>query len=354
MVEITLTLQQEPKKFIDEYLKGGGAGGRSPAYKDILFGFDDVQLDGWSASCGPADSPAKYAIAISSATFLQQYLALDRLLTATTIISASAPIDRSSQKLQFLQIVNGEFQYLFDGDPRAPSSLGLSGGEHSLMRQLMVYCPVFLFLHELCHIEDGHLAYRAEQRLARKYWQLEQVREARAKDSRAMEFLADSSAILTGASMVVSSLADKPLTEKISHLKQFGFAVGLNLLLADIADWYPSRPRTLTDPKLNDHPNAGTRLVWCQYIFSDGMFKGMWPETLQANTPAKDAKEAIKAGIDQTVRAWTKLGWKRSAADVDDPALGPYMFEISRQLESPPEFRQPENPNQPVTEVTKL
>lgn len=54
------------------------------------------------------------------------------------------------------------------------------------------------------------------------------------------------------------------------------------------------------------------------------------------------------------VRAWTKLGWKRSDADVYDPALGPYMFELSGQLEPQPEFRQPENPNRSVAEVTKL
>jgi hypothetical protein len=148
----------------------------------------------------------------------------------------------------------------------------------------------------------------------------------------------DSNAILRGAEMIVSSLASEPLEVKISHLKQFGVAAGLNLLLADIADQYPPTPRIVTDPKLNDHPNAGVRLVWCTYLFSDGLFGEMWPCMLAGKIPSKKVKEAVKEGITQILNAWDAVGWKKTTPDLDDPALGPLIGEISKQLVRPPGF----------------
>ena len=70
-----IALQLEPAQFVYQYLRGDN--GRSiPAYKDILFGFNDTAMSGWSASCGPADAPARYAIALSCVTFLQHFLHL--------------------------------------------------------------------------------------------------------------------------------------------------------------------------------------------------------------------------------------------------------------------------------------
>jgi len=341
LLENVLSLQQEPARFIDEYLHDDKLGSRPPGYKDVLFGFDDVKLVGWHASCGPAVAPAKYAIAISAATFLQQYLTLDRLLTVPALLSDASTHQRQSQRLQFLQVANGDFRYLFDGSPKAPSTLGLAHSKFSLLRQLLVYCPFFLFLHELSHIEDGHLEYRARKKTARKYWLPRQSQEARAKDSRAMEFLADSNAILRGAEMIISSLGTEPLELKISHLKQFGIAVGLNLLLAEVAEQYPSTPRKERIPELKDHPNAGARFVWCMYLFSDGMFEQMWPSMLAGNTPSKAAKEAVKKGLKQVLNAWDSMEWKRSAFDPDDSALSPLMSEISKQLVPPPGFNWP-------------
>jgi hypothetical protein len=342
LLENVFSLQQEPARFVDEYLHNDELGCRPPAYKDILFGFDDVELIGWSASCGPADAPAKYAIAISAATFLQHYLTLDRLLAVPTLLSdGSTQQRRLSQRLQFLQVANGDLRYLFDGSPKAPAALGMPHHKHSLMRQLLVYCPFFLFLHELSHIEGGHLDYRSRQKAARRYWSLQQIREARAKESRVLEFLADSHAILRGAEMVLSSVVAEPLPVKISHLKQFGVAVGLNFLLAEMAEQYSPTPRIVNDPELKDHPNAGARLVWCMYLFSDGVFAQMWPCTLVGNIPSKEAKEAVKEGIIQIVNAWDSMGWKRSAPDLGDPALGPLMSEISKQLEPLPMFNWP-------------
>jgi hypothetical protein len=335
-----VTLQLEPARFISEYLRDDGSGRSPPAYKGILFGFNDAKMKGWSASCGPADAPSRYAIALSGVTFLQHLLTLDRLLSVPGLLPSETSYELPTpKKVQFVLAANGGYHTLFEGSPKTTNSFAQNDKRASLARQLLVYCVFFLFLHELSHIEAGHLDYRAERMKERKYWPLRQIRETRALESRTMEYLADSHAILRGTEMVVSALAAKPRESIILHLQQFGVGVGLNLLLTDIAE---NAGAAVSETALKDHPSGISRLIWCAYLVSDeGLFKEMWPETLAGDTPSKDAGKAVTDGIWQVVSAWDTLGWARGEYNLDDPAFGPPMSELSTKLVRPNGFERP-------------
>ena len=330
-----IALQLEPAQFVYQYLRGDN--GRSiPAYKDILFGFNDTAMSGWSASCGPADAPARYAIALSCVTFLQHFLTLDRLLSVPSLLAGETSHELPiSEQVQFVLVANGTFHPLFDGSPKTTGSFTRNDKRASLARQLLVYCVFFLFLHELSHIEAGHLDYTAERMKERKYWALRQIRQTRGLESRMMEYLADSDAILRGTEMVVLALATKPREKIILHLQQFGVAVGVNLLLTDIAD---NAGAAVTKSASKDYPSGASRLTWCRYLVSeDGYFKQIWPDKLAGDMPSEGARKAVSDGIRQVTIAWDALGWAR-AEYIDDPALGPPMSELSRKLVRPNGF----------------
>lgn len=154
-----------------------------------------------------------------------------------------------------------------------------------------------------------------------------------------MEFLADSGAILRGMEVVASSV--NPFIA-VSHLRQFGVAVGINLLIAEVVTQDSSNTELAGRPPLSSHPSAALRLGWCEHLVSEEYFDPTWPSMLDASMSLERARRAVKEGIQQARSAWDALGWRRANSPPDHAdASGLPIAELLEKLVPPEGFDAP-------------
>lgn len=178
-------------------------------------------------------------IGIDGGAWLQLFMAFQRLLRYSNTLPGhfekSCPPLTDKLNLPRLDSLEGA-RGIFDGTIEGPK---LPDDRQGTLRQLIFYGMLAIFFHELVHIIDGHLDFRQRARTAKDHLTLEQWYELRARETIALEHLADMrSAVFVpffiSVPIQIRTGAEAPPPEGIiRQLELWGFALAVVFLITE-------------------------------------------------------------------------------------------------------------------------
>jgi hypothetical protein len=243
--------------------------------------------------------PTGYAISVDAGAHTQLLVTVLRLLAhpATLPLETDGNITKLERQLSLPQILPTGVRVLFGDDAKSPNNFDGDRARYACANQLVLNGMLFLFLHELAHVERGHIDFEVTRKLADD--------PLSSDERRSLEFMADARAVTLAAHFYCLHIGlDQDERGALRNLRLFGFAIGVVFLLLE------HLPEGDHGRSVGKYPPASWRRLFVRAVAA-----GSTADYFRLSHA--EVAAAISEGVAEAQAGWHALGW---GSESDIPA----------------------------------